>query len=57
MDVEGFIYEYCKTVGITLFTVSHRKSLWKYHDYYLRMDGRGGYEYKKIDESTNEFGS
>ena len=23
----------------------------------LRMDGRGGYDFKKIDESTNEFGS
>lgn len=26
------MYDYCKTVGITLFTVSHRKSLWKHHD-------------------------
>lgn len=32
VDVEGYMYEYCKTAGITLFTVSHRKSLWKYHD-------------------------
>uniref|UniRef100_A0A2K5JFU0 ABC transporter domain-containing protein n=1 Tax=Colobus angolensis palliatus TaxID=336983 RepID=A0A2K5JFU0_COLAP len=27
-------------VSITLFTVSHRKSLWKHHEYYLHMDGR-----------------
>lgn len=32
VDVEGYMYEYCKSVGITLFTVSHRKSLWRYHD-------------------------
>ena len=61
VDVEGYMYEYCKQVStrpffylkrntrckinkvrffvvvqlkakITLFTVSHRKSLWKYHD-------------------------
>lgn len=57
VDVEGYMYEYCKTVGITLFTVSHRKSLWKYHDYYLRMDGRGDYEFNKIDKNTDEFGS
>lgn len=57
VDVEGYMYEYCKTAGITLFTVSHRKSLWKYHDFYLRMDGRGDYEFNKIDNSTDEFGS
>ncbi|EDL82091.1 ATP-binding cassette, sub-family D (ALD), member 3, isoform CRA_c [Rattus norvegicus] len=44
-------------VGITLFTVSHRKSLWKHHEYYLHMDGRGNYEFKKITEDTVEFGS
>lgn len=32
VDVEGNMYEYCRSVGITLFTVSHRKSLWKYHE-------------------------
>ncbi|UJR08475.1 hypothetical protein I4U23_012743 [Adineta vaga] len=57
VDVEGFMYEYCRNAGITLFTVSHRKSLWKYHEYCLYMDGRGDYSYKKIDENTSEFGS
>ncbi|CAF1223102.1 unnamed protein product [Rotaria sordida] len=57
VDVEGFMYEYCRTVGITLFTVSHRKSLWKYHEYCLYMDGRGSYSFKPIDEHTSEFGS
>ncbi|CAF0995574.1 unnamed protein product [Rotaria magnacalcarata] len=57
VDVEGFMYEYCRTVGITLFTVSHRKSLWKYHEYCLYMDGRGSYSFKPIDEQTSEFGS
>lgn len=57
VDVEGQMYEYCKTVGITLFTVSHRKSLWKYHDFYLRMDGRGDYEFNPIDKNTEKFGS
>ncbi|XP_068022378.1 ATP-binding cassette sub-family D member 3 isoform X1 [Melanerpes formicivorus] len=57
VDVEGYIYSHCRKVGITLFTVSHRKSLWKHHDYYLQMDGRGNYEFKKITEDTVEFGS
>ncbi|XP_053549108.1 ATP-binding cassette sub-family D member 3 [Bombina bombina] len=33
VDVEGFIYSHCRKVGITLFTVSHRKSLWKHHEW------------------------
>ncbi|KAM6167000.1 ATP-binding cassette sub-family D member 3 isoform 4-T4 [Erethizon dorsatum] len=57
VDVEGYIYSHCRKVGITLFTVSHRKSLWKHHEYYLRMDGRGNYEFKQITEDTVEFGS
>ena len=32
VDVEGAMYKYCKEVGITLFTVSHRKSLWVHHE-------------------------
>lgn len=58
VDVEGAMYQYCKKSGITLFTVSHRKSLWKYHEYYLQFDGRGSYEYARIDESKDDvFGS
>ncbi|XP_061569496.1 ATP-binding cassette sub-family D member 3a [Cololabis saira] len=57
VDVEDFIYGHCRTVGITLFTVSHRKSLWKHHEFYLHMDGRGNYEFKPITEETVEFGS
>ncbi|XP_075903470.1 ATP-binding cassette sub-family D member 3a [Nelusetta ayraudi] len=57
VDVEDYIYSHCRTVGITLFTVSHRKSLWKHHEYYLHMDGRGSYEFKPITEETVEFGS
>ncbi|RLN95874.1 hypothetical protein BBJ28_00006411, partial [Nothophytophthora sp. Chile5] len=37
VDVEGAMYSYCREQNITLFTVSHRKSLWKYHEYVLRV--------------------
>ncbi|KAL5486881.1 hypothetical protein EMCRGX_G019418 [Ephydatia muelleri] len=57
VDVEGFIYTHCRERGITLFTVSHRKSLWKHHEYVLQFDGRGQYEFKPIDSTTEEFGS
>ncbi|XP_021344721.1 ATP-binding cassette sub-family D member 3-like [Mizuhopecten yessoensis] len=32
VDVEGYMYQYCREVKISLFTVSHRKSLWKHHE-------------------------
>ncbi|KAI5618112.1 ATP-binding cassette sub-family D member 3 [Silurus asotus] len=57
VDVEDYIYSHCRKVHITLFTVSHRKSLWKHHEFYLHMDGRGNYEFKPITAETVEFGS
>lgn len=57
VDVEGSMYDYCKERGITLFTVSHRKSLWKHHEFFLQFDGRGSYEFAPIDANTEQFGS
>lgn len=57
VDVEGQMYRYCREADITLFTVSHRKSLWTHHEYYLQFDGRGNYDFKPIDGSTEQFGS
>ncbi|CAK9818004.1 ATP-binding cassette sub-family D member 3 [Anthophora plagiata] len=57
VDVEDSMYSYCRQASITLFTVSHRRSLWKHHEYYLHMDGRGNYEFKAIESDTEEFGS
>ncbi|XP_067641245.1 ATP-binding cassette sub-family D member 3 [Eurosta solidaginis] len=57
VDVEGQMYSYCREAGITLFTVSHRKSLWTHHDYYLQFDGRGTYEFGPIDQAKEQFGS
>ncbi|KAG0714721.1 ATP-binding cassette sub-family D member 3 [Chionoecetes opilio] len=57
VDVEDAMYQYCQQVGITLFTVSHRKSLWKHHEYFLHMDGRGSFDFKPIQSDTKEFGS
>ncbi|XP_035721905.1 ATP-binding cassette sub-family D member 3-like [Vespa mandarinia] len=57
VDVEDSMYSYCKDANITLFTVSHRRSLWKHHEFYLQMDGRGGYEFGEIGSDTEKFGS
>ncbi|KAF7992527.1 hypothetical protein HCN44_004871 [Aphidius gifuensis] len=57
VDVEDSMYSYCRQANITLFTVSHRRSLWKHHEYYLLMDGRGSYVFKRIETDTEEFGS
>lgn len=32
VDVEDSMYSYCRQENITLFTVSHRRSLWKHHE-------------------------
>jgi len=48
VDVEGYMYTHCKEIGITLITISHRPSLWKYHEKRLDMDGRGGYKFGQM---------
>lgn len=51
-DVEAKIYETCKSLGITIFTVSHRQNLSHHHDYILKLDGQGGWEFQKLEEET-----
>jgi ATP-binding cassette subfamily D (ALD) long-chain fatty acid import protein len=48
-DMEGMMMEHARTLGITLLTVSHRPSLWKYHEMILQYDGQGGYVFTKLD--------
>ncbi|KAI3650106.1 hypothetical protein MP228_005738 [Amoeboaphelidium protococcarum] len=50
IDVEGLMYTKAKELGITLFTVSHRTSLFKYHEYLLKFDGNGQYEFSKLEQ-------
>ncbi|KAF8167808.1 ABC transporter transmembrane region 2-domain-containing protein [Crassisporium funariophilum] len=49
IEIEGLMMEYATKLGITLLTVSHRPSLWKYHALILHYDGQGGYVFTKLD--------
>ncbi|CAD8074471.1 unnamed protein product [Paramecium sonneborni] len=47
MDIEAIMYNKAKALNITLFTVSHRQSLFKFHEYILKFDGEGKYWFNK----------
>ncbi|KAK0651457.1 ABC transporter transmembrane region 2-domain-containing protein [Cercophora newfieldiana] len=49
LDTEKTMYENAKALGITLMTVSHRRSLWKYHSRILQFDGQGNFVFTKLD--------
>lgn len=49
LEMEKIMYENVKALGITLMTVSHRRSLWKYHSKILQFDGQGGYIFTHLD--------
>ncbi|EGF76506.1 hypothetical protein BATDEDRAFT_18085 [Batrachochytrium dendrobatidis JAM81] len=49
MDIERIMYTHAQSLGISLMTVSHRPSLWKYHNWILQYDGQGGYVFTKLD--------
>ena len=48
-EVERTIYTEAKRLGITLMTVSHRRSLWRYHGWILQFDGHGACVFAKLD--------
>ncbi|EFW99459.1 ABC fatty acid transporter [Grosmannia clavigera kw1407] len=49
LEMEKTMYEQAKAMGVTLMTVSHRRSLWKYHNRILQFDGQGHYVFTRLD--------
>jgi ATP-binding cassette, subfamily D (ALD), peroxisomal long-chain fatty acid import protein len=49
LEIEKKMYDTAKSLGTTLMTVSHRRSLWRYHSRILQFDGQGGYIFTKLD--------
>ncbi|KAF4948314.1 hypothetical protein FGADI_9786 [Fusarium gaditjirri] len=49
LEIEKAMYDTAKALGVTLMTVSHRRSLWKYHSHILQFDGQGNYVFTKLD--------
>ena len=49
MDFEAELYTKAKELDITLFTVTHRSTLFKFHDYKIELDGEKGFKTEKIE--------
>ncbi|RSM07535.1 hypothetical protein CEP52_005160 [Fusarium oligoseptatum] len=49
LETEKAMYDTAKALGVTLMTVSHRRSLWKYHSHILQFDGQGNYIFTRLD--------
>ena len=54
IDVESHLYNFMKSQGITLITVSHRETLWKYHDHLLKFLGDRQYTFGDMPEERKK---
>ena len=55
LEMESKFYNKCKKMGISLFTISHRVSLFQYHDFHLRIEKEGARLLDIDHTKKNEF--
>ena len=48
----GQMYLYAKKLSITLITITHRPTLWQYHNYLLQFDGQGNYKFSELNATA-----
>ncbi|EDO18697.1 hypothetical protein Kpol_1055p54 [Vanderwaltozyma polyspora DSM 70294] len=48
-EMEQKMYQNAQNFGISLISVCHRTSLWHFHNYLLKFDGKGNYDFGKFD--------
>ncbi|GCE98695.1 hypothetical protein ZYGM_002898 [Zygosaccharomyces mellis] len=48
-EMEQKMYSTAQRLGTSLVSVCHRTSLWHFHNYLLKFDGKGGYRFGKFD--------
>ncbi|ODV91191.1 hypothetical protein CANCADRAFT_2908 [Tortispora caseinolytica NRRL Y-17796] len=49
LEMENIMYTHAIELNISLITVSHRPSLWKFHDHILQFDGQGHYIFSELN--------
>lgn len=53
-DAEAVLYEHSREMGITLVTITHAKTLHKYHDYLLNFLGEGKWSFTEIKNGPEQ---
>ena len=54
IDIEAHIYAHMKQSGITIISVSHRDTVWKFHEFLLKFEGDRKYSFGEMPEDRKK---